>query len=84
MKMWDLRQPDYKTGSKCTIFDGGVTYIMQPQRSGVLIEGYSEHTIFSSSYDERIYELDRRNLKRSVKQSKKLNGIEQKYLSKSF
>lgn len=59
---------------KCSIFNGGVTYIMQPQRENTPLSGYCSNTVFCSSYDERIYVLDKRNMKRSVNESKKLNG----------
>ena len=72
--MWDVRESCGKPVSKCNIFNGGVTYIMQAQRNNQYIEGYSENHILASSYDERIYVLDKRNLKRSLKESKKMDG----------
>ena len=81
MKLWDLRSK--QSVGKCTIFEGGVCSIVQPQRTTVdtngnssqkIIDGYNEHELLASSYDERIYRLDKRNLKRSVAQSPKLNG----------
>lgn len=75
LRVWDVREPCSKPTGKCTDFEGGVTFIMQGQRNGgQLAEGYSQNEILCSSYDERIYVLDRRNLKRSVRSSKKMNG----------
>ncbi len=74
LRMWDVREPCAKPVGKCTEFAGGVTFIMQGQRNGELAEGYTQNELLCSSYDERIYVLDKRNLKRSLRSSKKMNG----------
>jgi diphthamide biosynthesis protein 7 len=75
LKMWDLREPPAKLANKCTIFEGGVCSIIHPQRQDLSCLGdYSVNNILCGSYDERIYVLDKRNLKSSVSQSKKLDG----------
>jgi diphthamide biosynthesis protein 7 len=53
-----------------------VTAIILPQRNrdSSFLPNYSSNNILCSSYDERIYVLDKRNMKKSVNQSKKLNG----------
>jgi diphthine methyl ester acylhydrolase len=75
LKMWDLRESENKPVNKCEIFEGGVCSIILPQHSdSTLIEGYTANEILCSSYDERIYVLDKRNMKKSLKQSSKLGG----------
>ena len=76
-KMWDLRLSDQRPVGKCAIFDGGVTNILYPCRSddpSLLLNGYSNNQILCSSYDERIYVLDKRNMKNSLKKSSRLGG----------
>lgn len=77
LRMWDVRQSDHKKANECSLFEGGVCSIILPQRYDqhqTLLPGYSTNNLICGSYDERIYVLDKRNMKRSVKQSKKLNG----------
>ena len=75
LKMWDLRESASKMANKCSIFEGGVCSILLPQRSDLsCLEGYSVNNLLCGSYDERIYVLDKRNMKRSVNESKKLDG----------
>jgi diphthamide biosynthesis protein 7 len=75
LKMWDLREPTSKVAGKCSVFEGGVCSIIHPQRDDRTCLGdYSSNNLLCGSYDERIYVLDRRNLKSSVKTSKKLDG----------
>ena len=74
LRMWDVREPCAKPVGQCTEFAGGVTFIMQGQRNGELAGGYTQNELLCSSYDERIYVLDKRNLKRSLRSSKKMNG----------
>lgn len=69
LKSWDLR--DQKCVSKCNIFQGGVVSILSP---GQELNNYNENHLICGSYDEKIYVLDKRNLKRSINESKKLNG----------
>ncbi|CAF0716232.1 unnamed protein product [Brachionus calyciflorus] len=73
-KIWDLRDANRKVG-ECKIFEGGVTSIILPQRDNFTwLNGYNTNNILCGSYDEKIYVLDKRNLKRSLNESKKLNG----------
>ncbi|RMZ96271.1 diphthine methyltransferase [Brachionus plicatilis] len=73
LKIWDLRGS--KKCGECKIFEGGVTSIVLPEQlDGIWLKSYSEYNLICGSYDEKIYVLDKRNLKRSVKESKKLNG----------
>ena len=78
LKIWDLRESKGKCSKSCKIFEGGVTSIILPQRPNapnqMYTENYNENNVLCSSYDERIYVLDKRNLKTPVKQSNKLNG----------
>jgi diphthine methyl ester acylhydrolase len=76
-KMWDLRSSDQRPAGKCSIFDGGVTNILYPCRNddpAALLNGYSNDQILCSSYDERIYVLDKRNMRNCLKKSAKLGG----------
>jgi diphthamide biosynthesis protein 7 len=75
LKLWDIRESDNKPVNKCEIFQGGVCSIILPQHlDSTLVEGYTTNQIICSSYDERIYVLDKRNMKSSLKQSSKLGG----------
>lgn len=63
---------------KCDIFEGGVTSILTPGRisaEGVsFLTGYGPDNVVCGSYDERVYVLDKRALKRSVLESEKMQG----------
>lgn len=73
LKVWDLREG--RKSSECKIFEGGVTSIALPQQlDGSWLNSYNQNNLLCGSYDEKIYVLDKRNLKKSVKESKKLNG----------
>jgi diphthine methyl ester acylhydrolase len=76
LKMWDVRESGSKDKASkqwINIFGAGVCSIIQPDR--LIMEGYSlENNLICGSYDEKIYILDKRNTKRSVKESNKLNG----------
>lgn len=77
LKMWDLREPDHKQSGQCKVFEGGICSIILPQRNDAnltCLNGYSTNNILCGSYDERIYVLDKRNLKKSLNQSEKLDG----------
>ena len=74
LKMWDLRQTTDKPAGQCNVFEGGVCSILLPERSQNWLPNYTSNQILCGSYDERIYVLDKRNMKRSVAQSKKLDG----------
>ena len=76
LKMWDLRVSKEKCTQMCKVFEGGVCSIIQPKHdnSKKWLEGYNENHILSSSYDEHIYVLDKRNLKTPLKRSDSLNG----------
>ena len=75
LKMWDERLVSTweentlprPCVAKCNIFEGGVCCILSSSR-------FPANQVLCSSYDERIYALDKRNLKRSVSQSEKLGG----------
>lgn len=73
LNIWDTR--GYTKSGKCNIFNGGVTSIILPQRvDGSWLNSFNQYNLICGSYDEKIYVLDKRNLKKSVKESKKLNG----------
>lgn len=69
LKQWDLREP--KCVSQCSLFQGGVCSIVSPHNE---LNNFTEHQLICGSYDEKIYVLDKRNMKRSLQESKKLNG----------
>lgn len=73
LNIWDTREN--KKCGECKIFNGGVTSIVLPQRvDGSWLNSFNQYNLICGSYDEKIYVLDKRNLKRSVKESKKLDG----------
>jgi diphthamide biosynthesis protein 7 len=76
LKMWDIREPEHRQASKCGVFEGGVCSIIHLQRNDDLscLSECGTHNLLCGSYDERIHVLDKRNLKHSIKQSKKLDG----------
>ena len=67
LKTWDLRET--KSVSKCNLFQGGVVSIISSNSTN-----YNENHLICGSYDEKIYVLDKRNFKQSIKESSKLNG----------
>lgn len=72
LKIWDLRDTTRAVG-KCQVFQGGVCSILNTNSISGKYAGNSS-TLFCGSYDERIHVIDRRALKSSVAESKKLNG----------
>ena len=71
LKTWDIRNP-IKSATECSLFQGGVVSIISP--AYYQLNTYNENHLICGSYDETIRVLDKRNLKRSINESKKLNG----------
>ena len=77
LRMWDMREASCHSGKPALewrLFEGGVTCILQAERRGKLLPGYSEESLLCGSYDERIAVLDRRSTKQAVRKSGKLGG----------
>ena len=75
LKIWDLRDNLKHPKQQCSLFNGGVTQILGPySANGLIMKDFNENNLLCSSYDEQIYVLDKRNFKKYVKNSKKLNG----------
>jgi diphthamide biosynthesis protein 7 len=75
LKMWDLRKPNKRAINESNVFEAGVCSILTPSRNNKdILNGFTENNIFCGSYDERVYLLDKRNLKKCVSKSEKLRG----------
>ena len=73
LRMWDVRVCASDSDKPSTpvaisrVFQGGVCSIVQQPSGG-------GNSLYCGSYDERIYELDKRNMRRSVRESPRLGG----------
>lgn len=79
LKIWDIRMKPNKFAGVCNLFEGGVCSIISPHHLNQTLEthiqnSYTSHNIMCGSYDEHIYVLDKRNLKKSLLKSDKLGG----------
>jgi diphthamide biosynthesis protein 7 len=75
LKMWDFRKSTKRAINESNVFEAGVCSILTPSRNSKdILSGFTENNILCGSYDERIYLLDKRNMKKCVSKSEKLQG----------